>query len=64
MGRKKGSVNKPKIVPIGTLSKEVVKVQPEIIVNQCVECKHVDKIHYGGPKGWCNTKDCQCQEFK
>lgn len=30
----------------------------------CKECQHHERMHYGGLKGHCNTKDCACLEHK
>lgn len=27
-------------------------------------CGDVQKMHYGGPRGWCNATGCKCQEFR
>lgn len=27
-------------------------------------CGHGKETHYGGEKGYCNSKDCACLEFK
>ena len=33
-------------------------------ISKCNVCNHEKDKHYGGPKGWCNTNGCHCQEFQ
>lgn len=33
-------------------------------VENCVNCEHAKKVHYGSEKSWCNHASCVCTEFK
>lgn len=39
-------------------------VKAPVPAEKACECAHLGATHYGGPKGWCNTGGCDCQEFK
>lgn len=38
-------------------------IEREVVVKPC-NCNHSIEMHYGGPKGWCNTSGCKCEEYR
>jgi hypothetical protein len=55
----------PKIkIETYTPKPDMGKVQPPATAEKICECSHLGNVHYGGPKGWCNTGGCDCQVFK
>lgn len=71
MGRPLGSKNKTKleeeVVPVvekWNPAPDMGKIQPPPLGESVCSCSHKQEMHYGGPKGWCNTRNCNCQEFK
>lgn len=47
------------------IKEEPIVAKPVVVVAPgCPSCTHGREAHYGGEKGWCNTPNCPCQEFK
>lgn len=61
---------KPKEKPINPKVLEEIKAFEQNVDPQSVPrvticgCGHEKESHYGGEKGYCNSKDCPCLEFK
>ena len=44
-------------------SPDMGKITPPAESEKVCACLHKGADHYGGPRGWCNTGGCTCQEF-
>lgn len=38
-------------------------VKPPPVGELICNCGHEKKLHFGGPRGWCNKTGCNCQGF-